>query len=48
MTKQSDIFIHSSAEIDADVKVGNGSKIWYYHFLSGTKLGENCVVGQNV
>ena len=49
MTQQTDIYIHGTAEIDANVEIGNGSKIWHFcHFLSGTKLGENCVVGQNV
>ncbi len=42
-------FVHRSSEIDEDVEIGANSKIWHFsHILSGSQLGENCVVGQNV
>ena len=41
-------FVHESAIIDDDVKVGNGSKIWHFsHILAGSKIGRDCVIGQN-
>jgi len=44
-----DVFVHSTAIIDNNVKIGRGSKIWHFsHILSGTKIGENCNIGQNV
>jgi UDP-2-acetamido-3-amino-2,3-dideoxy-glucuronate N-acetyltransferase len=43
------VFIHSSAVIDADVEIGEGTKIWHFtHVLSGSRIGANCVLGQNV
>lgn len=42
-------FVHESAWVDDGVEVGDGSKIWHFvHVLSGTKIGKNCVLGQNV
>ena len=42
-------FIHESAYIDDDVTIGAGSKIWHFvHVLPGTRIGANCVLGQNV
>jgi len=47
--KQNDYFIHKSSYLDADVKIGNGTKIWHFsHILKNTKIGKNCTVGQNV
>ncbi len=43
-----DAFVHHTSEIDDDVELGQNSKIWHYsHVLSGSRLGDNCVVGQN-
>jgi UDP-2-acetamido-3-amino-2,3-dideoxy-glucuronate N-acetyltransferase len=43
------VFIHESAYVDEDVKIGAGTKIWHFsHILKGTKIGEKCVIGQNV
>ena len=42
-------FVHESAYIDEEVEVGDNTKIWHFcHLLSGTKVGEGCVLGQNV
>lgn len=45
----SDYFIHESAYVDDNVEVGAGTKIWHFsHIQSGSKIGKNCVFGQNV
>jgi UDP-2-acetamido-3-amino-2,3-dideoxy-glucuronate N-acetyltransferase len=42
-------FIHSSAVIDENVDIGEGTKIWHFsHILKNVTIGKNCVVGQNV
>ncbi len=42
-------FVHESSYIDDDVKIGAGTKIWYFcHVQSGAELGEKCSLGQNV
>lgn len=42
-------FKHESSYIDANVEIGDGTKIWHFcHILSNTKIGRNCVLGQNV
>lgn len=41
-------FIHESSYIDADVVIGNNTKIWHFsHILSNTEIGDNCSFGQN-
>ena len=40
---------HETAVIDADVEIGNGTKIWHFsHVLPGSTIGEYCNIGQNV
>jgi UDP-2-acetamido-3-amino-2,3-dideoxy-glucuronate N-acetyltransferase len=40
---------HSSAFIDADVEIGDGTTIWHVsHVLKGSRIGKNCKIGQNV
>lgn len=48
-------FSHESVYIDANVEIGDNTKIWHFsHILSGSKIGagcsfgQNCVVGPNV
>ena len=42
-------YAHPTAVIDDGVTIGAGSKIWHFaHILGGSKLGERCVVSQNV
>jgi len=42
-------FIHESSFVDAEVEIGEGTKIWHFsHILKNTKIGKNCNIGQNV
>ena len=42
-------FVHSKACVDSGAVIGTGSKIWHFsHIMKGAKLGERCIVGQNV
>lgn len=42
-------FKHESAVIDENCLIGEGSKIWHFsHVMSGSVLGMNCNIGQNV
>ena len=42
-------FIHESAYIDDDTKIGEGTRIWHFsHVLKGSRTGQNCRIGQNV
>ena len=48
-SSSSNIFIHESACIDNDVKIGEGTKVWHFsHILKGSKIGNRCIIGQNV
>ncbi len=41
-------FVHESSFIDANVLVGDNSKVWHFcHILSDSKIGSNCSFGQN-
>ena len=45
----SDIYIHLSAIVDDNVSIGSGTKVWHFcHILPGSKIGADCVLGQNV
>lgn len=47
--KVDDIFIHESSYVDDNVKIGQGTKIWYFcHIQSGAVIGRKCSIGQNV
>ncbi len=42
-------FVHSSAIVDENCQIGEGTKIWHFsHVMSGAVLGDNCNLGQNV
>jgi UDP-2-acetamido-3-amino-2,3-dideoxy-glucuronate N-acetyltransferase len=42
-------FVHESAIVDDNCRIGKGTKIWHFsHILSGSKVGEKCNIGQNV
>ncbi|MBV9990015.1 MAG: N-acetyltransferase [Alphaproteobacteria bacterium] len=44
-----DYYAHPTAVIDDGVAIGAGTKVWHFaHVLGGSKLGERCVVSQNV
>jgi acetyltransferase-like isoleucine patch superfamily enzyme len=43
------VTIHETAYVDADVRIGAGTRIWHFsHILSHTVIGERCSLGQNV
>ena len=43
------VFIHETAIVDQPADIGAGTKIWHWvHVMSGVKIGEGCVLGQNV
>lgn len=43
------VFVHESSYVDGDVKIGKGTKIWYFcHVQSGAEIGRDCSLGQNV
>jgi UDP-2-acetamido-3-amino-2,3-dideoxy-glucuronate N-acetyltransferase len=45
----SGFFVHETAIVDDGVVIGDGSKIWHFcHVLSGSRIGANVVMGQNV
>lgn len=47
--QETNFFIHSSAVIDNNSKIGNGTSIWHFcHISEGAIIGENCSLGQNV
>lgn len=44
-----DCFIHESAFVDEETRIGRGAKIWHFtHILKGSTVGEGCIIGQNV
>lgn len=49
LKKGQDYFNHPTSVIDSGCIVGSGTKIWHFsHVLPGSKIGEECNVGQNV
>ena len=41
-------FAHESSYVDANVNIGDDTKIWHFsHILSGSNIGANCSFGQN-
>jgi UDP-2-acetamido-3-amino-2,3-dideoxy-glucuronate N-acetyltransferase len=45
----SDVFIHSSACVDAGSIIGPGTRIWHFcHVMPGAVIGQSCNLGQNV
>jgi UDP-2-acetamido-3-amino-2,3-dideoxy-glucuronate N-acetyltransferase len=42
-------FSHSTAVIDENCTIGDGTKIWHFsHVMTGAVIGNNCNLGQNV
>jgi UDP-2-acetamido-3-amino-2,3-dideoxy-glucuronate N-acetyltransferase len=40
---------HETAVIDQPATIGDGTRIWHFcHVMSGARIGERCVLGQNV
>lgn len=45
----SSYFAHPSAVIDDGAKIGAETKVWHFcHVMSGARVGQGCVLGQNV
>jgi len=41
-------FAHPTSTIGPSCEIGKNTRIWHYsHIMSGAKIGENCVLGQN-
>jgi len=46
---EKEYFAHETSVVDDGCKIGKGTKIWHFsHIMSGSVLGENCNIGQNV
>lgn len=44
-----DFFVHKSSYIDENVRIGEGTKIWFFcHVQKGASIGRHCSLGQNV
>jgi UDP-2-acetamido-3-amino-2,3-dideoxy-glucuronate N-acetyltransferase len=42
-------FAHSSAIVEANCRIGAGTKIWHFcHIMGGSEIGIKCILGQNV
>ncbi len=42
-------FCHESSYVDEGAVIGYGTKIWHFsHVMPGARLGEKCILGQNV
>jgi UDP-2-acetamido-3-amino-2,3-dideoxy-glucuronate N-acetyltransferase len=49
MSQEKDYFVHESAYVDEPCEIGKGTKIWHFsHIMKAAKIGENCILGQNV
>ena len=49
MKMEREYFAHETAVIDDGCKIGKGTRIWHFsHIMTGSELGENCNIGQNV
>lgn len=49
MASKDTFFVHESSFVDEGAVVGSGTKIWHFsHVQSSARIGENCVLGQNV
>ncbi|MBS0526215.1 MAG: Gfo/Idh/MocA family oxidoreductase [Proteobacteria bacterium] len=43
-----DHFVHPSAVVDNDVRIGKGTRVWHFsHVLKNSNIGADCVIGQN-
>ncbi len=49
MDPHPDVTIHPTATVDPGAQIGRGTKIWHYcHVMGGARIGERCILGQNV
>ncbi|UCC12280.1 MAG: Gfo/Idh/MocA family oxidoreductase [candidate division WOR-3 bacterium] len=46
--QRNNVFVHPTASVDKDARIGAGTKIWHHsQVLGGAQIGENCVIGHN-
>jgi len=46
---KNNFFVHETAIVDNNCKIGEGTKIWHFsHIMSNCEIGEKCNIGQNV
>src|SRR5579884_3853198 len=44
-----DVRIHPTAEVSAEARIGNGTRIWNYaQVREGVHIGQQCILGKNV
>ena len=44
-----EIFIHDTAEVSKNARIGRGTKIWNHaQIREGVSIGENCIISKNV
>jgi UDP-2-acetamido-3-amino-2,3-dideoxy-glucuronate N-acetyltransferase len=49
MTEEASIQVHPTACVDVPCTIGKGTRIWHFsHVMTGARIGEDCVLGQNV
>ena len=49
MNDNKNFYVNEHAIVDANVEIGEGTKVWHFsHIQSGSKIGKKCVFGQNV
>lgn len=49
MSEAADYYVHPTAIVDQPCTIGKGTKIWHFrHVMSGARIGERCILGQNV
>lgn len=47
--RRENFFVHDTSEVDDDVTIGTGTKIWHFsHIQRGARIGSDCSFGQNV
>lgn len=45
----SEFYRHPTAIVDEPATIGDDTKVWHFsHVMSGSRIGRNCVLGQNV
>lgn len=47
--RRTTVYIHPTAEIEADVVIGDNTRIWHYcHVRRAAQIGADCVIGRGV
>ena len=49
MATEAGFYAHPTAVIDQPCEIGSGTRVWHFsHVMAGARIGENCILGQNV